>query len=141
LAAIDVITAHCESYWLPASLTMRTALDDFGGILGLLLHGSILSNNGATTKPGAVQAVERAINVRSMGDQRRGAEGACANARENQRCHTINDPVRHLAQQRMWQMRRHEVQRLHRAQGQDVLGDGMRLSRARKTAGTVAARA
>jgi hypothetical protein len=25
LAAIDVIAAHCDSYWLPASLTMRTA--------------------------------------------------------------------------------------------------------------------
>jgi hypothetical protein len=25
LAAIDVIAAHCDLYWLPASLTMRTA--------------------------------------------------------------------------------------------------------------------
>jgi hypothetical protein len=25
LAAIDVIAAHWDSYWLPASLTMRTA--------------------------------------------------------------------------------------------------------------------
>ncbi|WP_230029955.1 hypothetical protein, partial [Massilia sp. Bi118] len=31
------------------------ALDDFGGILRLLLHDSIFSNNGASTKPGAVQ--------------------------------------------------------------------------------------
>jgi hypothetical protein len=30
------------------------ALDDFGGRLELLLHSSILSNNGASTKPGAV---------------------------------------------------------------------------------------
>lgn len=29
LAAIDVIAAHCDSCWLPASLTMHGALDDF----------------------------------------------------------------------------------------------------------------
>lgn len=45
LAAIDPIAAHCEQYSLAASLTMRAALDDFGGILGLLLHDSFLSNN------------------------------------------------------------------------------------------------
>ena len=39
------------------------ALDDFGGILGLLLHDSILSNNGASTKSGAVQpSVDNDIN-------------------------------------------------------------------------------
>ncbi|MGF6274426.1 hypothetical protein ABIB38_002808, partial [Massilia sp. UYP11] len=32
-----------------------SALDDFGGILRLLLHSSIFSKNGASTKPGAVQ--------------------------------------------------------------------------------------
>jgi hypothetical protein len=30
------------------------ALDDFGGVLRLLFHGSILSNNGASTKPRAI---------------------------------------------------------------------------------------
>ncbi|THC37284.1 hypothetical protein C2862_24895, partial [Massilia sp. Mn16-1_5] len=33
------------------------ALDDFRGILGLLFHSSILSNNGASTKPGAIHSV------------------------------------------------------------------------------------
>ena len=31
------------------------ALDDFGGILGLLFHGSIFSKNGVSTKPWAIQ--------------------------------------------------------------------------------------
>jgi hypothetical protein len=40
------------------------ALNDFGGILRLLLHSSIFSNNGASTKPGAVQNTVQACDVR-----------------------------------------------------------------------------
>ena len=39
----------------------HSALDDFGGILGLLLHSSIFSNNGASTKSGAVQQARQAM--------------------------------------------------------------------------------
>ena len=55
LAAIHEIAAHCDSYWLPAD-HVNSALDDFGGILGLLFHGSIFSKDEASTKLGTVHA-------------------------------------------------------------------------------------
>jgi hypothetical protein len=47
-----VIDAHA----LAVNVHAYSALADFGGILRYLLHGSILSEVGASTKPGAVQS-------------------------------------------------------------------------------------
>ncbi|MGI4845605.1 MAG: hypothetical protein ACRYF7_20085, partial [Janthinobacterium lividum] len=44
----------------------HSALNDFGGILGLLLHGSIFSKNGASTKPGAVQVLGNVCDPESV---------------------------------------------------------------------------
>jgi hypothetical protein len=54
-AAGDVIAAHCYGYSLPASLTMRIARSMTSGeYFGCFFMGSILSNIGASTKPGAI---------------------------------------------------------------------------------------
>ena len=58
LAAIDSMAAHCEWYSLGSLANhVHRVLDDFEGILRLFLHGSILSNTGASTKPGAIHFI------------------------------------------------------------------------------------
>jgi hypothetical protein len=57
LAAIDVIAALRLVLAAGFADHAHGALDDFGGILGLLLHSAILSNNKASTKPRAIHLV------------------------------------------------------------------------------------
>ena len=56
LGAIDSMAAHREGYSPRCSCTMRAARSRASGNASVSFHGSILSDVGASTKPGVVHS-------------------------------------------------------------------------------------